>query len=425
MNFIPRPHRRLPVFSRCAAALLLSLAFISYGGNLSSSAVRTQNADISPDVKTIEVENKFGEVKVVAVESGPVGWSWKLETRAKTDALAQADAALVTLAAETNGDHLRLALVLPEKNRDWQLVSDLELHVRKASAIRVRNHFGPVEITGVDGPVDARSESGMIEVHDVQGKLMAQTSFASLKVDGSGPATLKDQSGEIDAAHIHGALEIETSFARLKATDIGGPLNARNQSGSIEAVRVQGKADLKTSFATLEASDIAGPLKARDQSGSITAVRVKGNAELETSFAGLNMEEIEGDAELRNQSGLIKVRKVTGSIQAATSFAAMDIEGSGRTFICHNQSGMITLHAKSSALARIDAQTSFSALDVQLPAGIKPAIRAHTSFADVESDFPVLLKRSGEDPFAGVDPAVPRIALENQSGRIRVQSASE
>jgi hypothetical protein len=43
----------------------------------------------------------------------------------------------------------------------------------------------------------------------------------------------------------------------------------------------------------------------------------------------------------------------------------------------------------------------------------------------VESDFPVLLKRSGEDPFAEVDPAVPRIALENQSGRIRVQSASD
>jgi hypothetical protein len=111
---------------------------------------------------------------------------------------------------------------------------------------------------------------------------------------------------------------------------------------------------------------------------------------------------------------------ITGSVKASTSFAAIEVTGAGAKFVCHNQNGAIRLRATSTTLTSIEANTSFDALEVHLPDGLKPAVQARTTFADVESDFPVLMKPRGEDPFAGIAPDIARITLQNQNGKIRV-----
>jgi hypothetical protein len=98
----------------------------------------------------------------------------------------------------------------------------------------------------------------------------------------------------------------------------------------------------------------------------------------------------------------------------------MEIKGAGAKFVCHNQNGAIRLRATSAALANIEAKTSFGPLEVHLPAGLNPAIQARTTFAEIESDFPVLMKPRGEDPFAGIASETARITLQNQNGRIGV-----
>jgi hypothetical protein len=59
-------------------------------------------------------------------------------------------------------------------------------------------------------------------------------------------------------------------------------------------------------------------------------------------------------------------------------------------------------------------------MEARLPAAMKPAVQARISYADVESDFPVLMKPRGQDASADVPPGTPRINLLNQSGKIRV-----
>ena len=100
----------------------------------------------------------------------------------------------------------------------------------------------------------------------------------------------------------------------------------------------------------------------------------------------------------------------------------MRIEGSGRNFVCHNQNGLISLASASPELSRIEARTSFSPLQLRLPAAIKPAIQAHTSFGSIESDFPVIMKAKGQNAFASVESGVPQVVLENQNGSINIRS---
>ena len=74
----------------------------------------------------------------------------------------------------------------------------------------------------------------------------------------------------------------------------------------------------------------------------------------------------------------------------------------------------------SDTFTNLEVRTSYATLEVRLRAGLKPALHAHTSYGDIESDFPVLMKPRGQDAFAGQPPGAPRINLQNQNGKIRV-----
>jgi DUF4097 and DUF4098 domain-containing protein YvlB len=354
------------------------------GGGLPAVADRTRSGQIPADLKTLEVENRFGIVRVIAVEGEPAQWSWRLTVRAKTDALAQQWADAADCLAEQDGDRLRLALELPHSVRDASFQSDFEIRVPRSVAVRSHNAFGRTTISGVAGDVEATGQNGAVELHDIGGKVRAGASFGSLTVRNVGPAVLKDQNGRVEAADVHGPLDVETSFGTLTAHNIDGAIKARNQNGKIEVT--QGK----------------------------------GNASLETSFAELRAEGIDGDATLANQNGSVFARDITGSVNARTSFAKMDVECSGRELLCQNQNGSLELRATSTELVRLEAKTAFGSLEVRLPAGLKPAIQARTSFADIESDFPILMKPRGQDAFSDVEPGTPRILLQNQNGRIRI-----
>jgi hypothetical protein len=343
--------------------------------DLQSVTNRVLQGEIPAGIKSVEIENRFGSIRVVASEREPAQWSWKLTVQARTTTAAQEWANAANCTAVQDGSRLQLTVSLPDNSGQRRM---------KSASVRTRNQFGRTSISGVGGDVDATGQNGSIELRDLGGKVRAQTSFSSLSLAGAGAAWLKNQNGSIEASHLAGELEAQTSFASLTARDIAGKVKARNQNGKIEVIGAKGDADLKTSFAELHA------------------------------------EAIQGDARLENQNGRVSARGISGAVKANTSFANMEIESAGLNLSCRNQNGSIRIRATSPELDTLDAETSFSSIEVRLPAGLKPAIQARTSFAEVESDYPVLMKPRGQDAFAEVEAGVPRVKLQNQNGRIRV-----
>ncbi|MDB6125595.1 MAG: hypothetical protein JWQ71_4588 [Pedosphaera sp.] len=382
---------------------------------------RTVTGAFPADLKNLEIDNRSGEIRIVATETSSGQWSWKLKTHAKTEALAIEAGNAVTCQPVREGDHVRLAVVFPDSSKyRASFESDLEIQVPKAIALRTANRYGATTISGIGGDVDATGQSGSMELSNIGGKVRAQNSYASLKLHGAASATLKNQSGSIEVSDIHGPLDAETSYATLTAQNIESSIRIRNQSGSVEVNHVKGDADLQTSYATLSAKNIAGSLKARDQSGSVKVHGIKGNADIKTSYAELSAQGISGDVILANQCGRISAKDITGSVKAATTYADLNLETASQKINCQNQSGSIRVRATSPEIAGIEAKTSYGKMEVLLPAGLKPVIQAHTTYAEVESDYPIIPKPATTETLAEADPAVPRINLQNQSGAIRI-----
>lgn len=353
-----------------------------FSGTDTKSSVTVQHAGaVSSGIKSVEIENDAGALTVTGTNGDSLQWSQNLEIHARTDADVQDIAKALTCRVETVGDRLKLTVTPPHGNQPASFKSDLTVIVPPGISVKTSNHYGATTISGLAGPLDASGESGSVIVKDVSETVHARTSYASLRVEHTGPASLSNVSGSIYASDIDGELSAETSYASIAVHQVKGAVNLHDTSGSVSA-------------------DHTGPIDGQ------------------TSYASLRVSDIDGDVHLTDQSGSVTVDRVKGKVEAQTSYASMDVSGDGKEFSCTDESGSVRVHARSPALTRLAAHTSYASLEVWLPASIsRPAIMAQTSYASVESEFPLLAHAKGmSEPTADS----PQIILENQSGKIRV-----
>jgi DUF4097 and DUF4098 domain-containing protein YvlB len=406
----------LALFGGCFRAIQSDFS----DADLQSTTNRLAAGDIPAGLKTLEADNSFGPVHVTATD-GPTGhWSWKLTVQARTDSSAREWAEASSCVATPNGDTLRLAVSLPRSEGPRRIESALEIQVPKALAVRISNRFGELTIQGVSGDVEAGNENGSVALRELPGRVRAETSFAAMSAERLGPAALKNQNGSIEVRNVNGPLEASTRFASLEARDISGRATLRDENGSIEVENVKGDADLDTSFSRLSARNIEGKARIHNQNGGVEIEHVTGDVEARTSFARLQVEDVSGSAALEDQNGELEALRIQGAVKAETSFAGMNIESAGRTLDCRNQNGSIRLRATSSEVSRVEAETSFAAIELRLPAGLKPTIQAHTTFADVESDFPIVLGRGAADSAQELEAGGAAVRVNNQNGSIRI-----
>lgn len=351
-------------------------------GDLKSKTNLVETAAIPASVKSLEVVNAFGNVRIIGSDgAAETGWTQKLEVRAKTDAALQMATNFVCR-AELDGDHLKLIVSTPNISEPHSFQSELEISIPKSVSVKMRNQYGRSDIKDINSTVDAASQFGEMRLGDISGTVRAETSYGSMVIGRTGAAKLRNSFGAIDAAEIRGSLEAETSYGPLDARDIDGTVKAHNQFGRVR-VEKAGQADLKTSYGDLSAK------------------------------------QIKGDALLINRFGRVDANDITGSVKAETSYGPMDIAGPGTNFICDNQFGSLSVRATSS-VSNLEAHTSYAKLEVRLPSSVKPFVQAHTSYGDIDSDFPMIVKPHGKGIPADDSPSGPRVDLRNQNGNIRV-----
>src|ERR1041385_4222619 len=117
--------------------------------DLEGTAGRTVSGEIPADLKSLEIENHSGAIRVVAAEDTSAQWTWNLKVQARTDAIAQQWADKIECSAVRDGERLRVVVSIPDFSGPHSIQSDLELRVPKSLAVSSRNHFGATTISGL------------------------------------------------------------------------------------------------------------------------------------------------------------------------------------------------------------------------------------------------------------------------------------
>ena len=174
---------------------------------------------------TLSLENTNGEVKVAA-------WD---EARVRVEAVKRAgtERALEELQVEIVGEGDRLSVRTRQPRggffgRGGQV--DYRISVPRAARIRVENVNGPVEVDGVEGPVDASTVNGSVSVAGAAGTVDASSVNGGVevdvaRVDPAGRSRLKttngtvrltlprDASAEVEAGTVNGSVACDFDLA--------------------------------------------------------------------------------------------------------------------------------------------------------------------------------------------------------------------
>lgn len=342
---------------------------------------REEAAELPRELDRMEIDHRFGIVQVLAEEGAP-RFEWKLSCWGRTPADAERFVAEIALERSGEGGLQRFRLVLPEDPGAALrgVESKLTLRVPAATAVRLKNQHGSVEVIGIAGKVTGEGAHCSARLEDLGAPVEFSTSFDDLHALRIAGGTLANQHGSLTVGTVSGDLAVETSFAAATISDVRGSLRAENAHGQLGIERVGGGVIATTSFASLTVVDVAG------------------------------------NAELRNAHGGITTRAIRGAVDAKTSFAGIEIECAGESAVVENAHGAIFLALTGAGIRSVAAETSFADLTLRLPAGARPAIIVDQKHGELDCPIPSL----GAANAASADANAPRVELRVRHGDIKV-----
>ncbi|MGH7944198.1 MAG: DUF4097 family beta strand repeat-containing protein [Opitutaceae bacterium] len=348
---------------------IIVLAALLYAGapalKRSTSVAKSLSGEISAGTHAIRAENPLGAIAVVGVDHG-FGWDWSLECSAGSDAEAQGHIQSYRLDVQQTDDVLQIIVVVPSQHQT--------------------SHFSRETIWD-------------------------RFSWGAQRMGPAGSIRRCDLHIRVPRAV---AVDLKNRFGEMKVTGLTAAVNAACEHGNVDLLDIIGKVTLKTSFAKVRMHNVTGDIKLAGKTGAIQVTGVTGDFEAVTSFADVRIDGLDGGARLNCQNGKVEARRVSGDVYANASFGRMQLDGGGRRFRARADNGHVEITARSPRVESIEVSASFAPIDVLLPNGANPIVRASTFFGSVTSDFPVHNVGRADTPPLNV-------VLRGQNGDIRIR----
>ncbi|CAN5523145.1 hypothetical protein BH24GEM3_BH24GEM3_01480 [soil metagenome] len=200
------------------------LALLLAGGEAAAQQAINERISTSPTGE-VEIHNLSGSVRVSA---------WNRNEVQVTGTLGQG---AERLEITPEGNRVRIRVILPREARNVR-GTDLEIRVPARRDLNVRTVSANIDVTEVQGNVQARSVSGQVRVGG--------------------------NSQSIDAESVSGNVEISANTPHVRAKTVSGRLRLSGVRGSADLSTVSGDTELEGGrFARLQFKSVSGDLRFR------------------------------------------------------------------------------------------------------------------------------------------------------------------
>ena len=162
----------------------------------------------------------------------------------------------------------------------------LVVHVPSQFGINIETTKGGIEISDLEGDVEARTEWGGLTFNSVKGDVKAET--------GAGGITLERSEG---------SMELKTGRGGITFNTVNGDVKAETGAGGITVNKGEGSMEVKTG------------------AGGITFNTVNGDVKAETGAGGITVNTGAGSVEVKADRGDIAINSRKGDVKAETGGA--------------------------------------------------------------------------------------------------------
>ncbi len=302
--------------------------------------------------------------------------------------------------------------------------------VSDAGATKINNSFGSVNARNIHGDLAVNNSNGAIDVNTVSGGAQLNTTFGSINFTNvSGSVRCTSSNGRVRGGPSGGEVFVKTSFGEVLLEQINGPVEVEDSNGGINVKDIKGKGTFTTSFGAIDASGLPKGVRAITGNGRITLSDVGAEAYAKTSFGAVDLRRVNGNVIIENSNGPVAARNVSGDASARTSFGSVTLEDVSGVVNVDNQNGAIAVTAArgSQGCKSITLKTSFSSMQVRLPADANYDVSARTSFGHITSEMPVTSTGVlGGDSLNGkIGNGGCTLSLTNSNGNIEILKQSK
>lgn len=299
-----------------------------------------------------------------------------------------------------------------------------------AGSAKISNSFGSVNARNIHGDLTVNDNNGAIDVTTVSGEAELNTSFGSIHfANVAGYVKCTSNNGRVQGGPAGSEVYVKTTFGEVSLEQINGPVEVEDSNGAIRVKEIKGKGTFTTSFGAIEASGLPKGVRATTGNGRIDLSDVGGDAYAKTSFGAVNVRRVNGNLTIENSNGPVTANAVKGDAQAKTSFGAVTLDDITGSITVDNQNGTVSVSAArtSPGCKNISLKTSFSPMQVRVPADAGFQLSARTSFGHISSELPVTSSGVlGGDSLSGkIGNGGCTLSLTNSNGNIEILKLSK
>lgn len=345
---------------------------------------------------TLDVLSKSGAISVMGADVTDCNLVAKIVAQAPSEGEARELAEQVDIVGQPAGSTLRIRSKEPDQPNNRWVAVNYTITIPRRMNIRCDSSYGWLDVSHIEGRLDARSGNGSIIARDIRGRTDLNTSYGSIQcenVTGSS-ITLKSGNGGIAAKNLRGSVTAESAYGAIICEDFAdGDLKLKSGNGRILID--------KASFGVCEARSSYGTIAGKDLSGdSITLGSGNGSVEAENvQTKSLN---------LSSDYGVIRATRITTSSLSAVS-------GNGSVDIDCSRSSPIDFNAR--------AKSSYGSVEFAAPPAFSGEVDLRTGYGRVRTTLPVTVKGeiTGNRVTGRIGDGDGKIHLESGSGSVELK----
>lgn len=154
--------------------------------------------------------------------------------------------------------------------------------------------------------------------------------------------TLKTSGGDIDVTPINGVVDAHTSGGNVTLASVAGPVSVHTSGGDVKLTSATGKVEIRTSGGSIRIDDAATAVDARTSGGSIEIGTTNGDVYARTSGGNIRLARVNGAVDAHTSGG-----SVTASFAGQPRPSTLTTSG-GDVVVTVDGSVAVDLDAKAS-----------------------------------------------------------------------------
>jgi hypothetical protein len=327
--------------------------------------------------------------------------------------------------------------------KDYMFNTDLEIIVPKNSQLQVKNTFGEISVSEINGDLDLSTTHRGLEVRDCTGQFKISTRYADSRLTNLVGNLDMDARGKVYIDTIKGNVTVTDEYASLEIFNVDGELVASNTEGNIRIERITKHVTINSRGTEVSVDTLQSGLKVNASHRDVNISNVASNVVIESRFAGVSLKNVGGNVDIQSNSDRVDAEDVRGSfkfkaraseVQATRIGGPLDIQTSlkdvvvndfANSCIVTNEYAGISVSSRKLGKGDVNLRNSNGDVELFLPEKASFLIDASARNGKVESDY-AGLETVGNDEVSSVKSKVkaggPKISVETKYGSIRIHS---